>query len=42
MIGDEKIPWDDRKVVRELLAREMRVEIKPGKFETKENVYMKS
>lgn len=42
MIGDERIPWDDRQVVRELLAREMRVEIKPGKFETKENVYMKS
>lgn len=31
MIGDEKIPWDDRKVVRELLSREMKVEIKhPG------------
>lgn len=42
MIGDKKIPWDDRKVVRELLAREMRVEIKPGTYETKENVYMKS
>jgi len=42
MIGDQKIPWDDRQVVRELLAREMNVEIKPGKFETKENVYMKT
>jgi len=42
MIGEQKIPWDDRKVVRELLAREMRVEIKPGKFETKGNVYMKN
>lgn len=42
MIGDQKIPWDDRKVVRELLAREMRVEIQPGKFETKGNVYMKN
>lgn len=42
MIGEERIPWDDRKVVRELLAREMKVEIKPGKFESKENVYMKS
>ncbi len=42
MIGDEKIPWDDRKVVRELLAREMRVEIKPGRFEEKQNVYMKN
>jgi len=42
IIGTEKIPWDDRKVVRELLAREMRVEIKPGQFETKQNVYLKS
>ena len=28
--------------VRELLSREMKVEIKPGKFETKENVFLKS
>jgi UDP-N-acetylmuramoyl-L-alanyl-D-glutamate--2,6-diaminopimelate ligase len=27
MIGDKKIPWDDRKIVRELLSREMIVEI---------------
>lgn len=31
IIGDRKIPWDDRKVVRELLSREMRVEIKSKK-----------
>lgn len=42
MIGGKAIPWDDRKVVRELLSREMRVEISAGKFETKENVYLKS
>jgi UDP-N-acetylmuramoyl-L-alanyl-D-glutamate--2,6-diaminopimelate ligase len=42
MIGGKAIEWDDRKVVRNLLAREMRVEIKPGKFETQENVYLKS
>jgi UDP-N-acetylmuramoyl-L-alanyl-D-glutamate--2,6-diaminopimelate ligase len=42
MIGDRKIPWDDRKVIRELLASEVRVEIQPGKFVTEDNVYMKS
>jgi|WetSurMetagenome_2_1015567.scaffolds.fasta_scaffold38166_3 UDP-N-acetylmuramoyl-L-alanyl-D-glutamate--2,6-diaminopimelate ligase len=42
MIGGKKIEWDDRKIVRSLLSREMRVEIKPGKTELKENVYSKS
>jgi UDP-N-acetylmuramoyl-L-alanyl-D-glutamate--2,6-diaminopimelate ligase len=42
MIGGKAVEWDDRKVVRALLSREMRVEIKPGKFENTENVYMKS
>lgn len=42
MLAGGSVPWDDRQVVRELLAREMRVEIKPGKFEATENVYMKS
>jgi UDP-N-acetylmuramoyl-L-alanyl-D-glutamate--2,6-diaminopimelate ligase len=42
MIGGRVVPWDDRAVVRSLLSRDMRVEIKPGKFEEKENVYMKS
>jgi len=38
MIGDEKIPWDDRKVVRELLSREMKVEIKHNRPEKGANV----
>ena len=38
IIGGEKIPWDDRKVVRELLSREVVVEIEPGKTVAKENV----
>jgi UDP-N-acetylmuramoyl-L-alanyl-D-glutamate--2,6-diaminopimelate ligase len=42
MIGGKAIEWDDRKVVRALLSREMKVEIKPGKFEEKENVFIKS
>ena len=42
MIGGRAVEWDDRKVVRSLLSREMRVEIRPGKFENAENVYMKS
>ncbi len=42
MIGGKAIEWDDRKVVRSLLGRELRVEIRPGKFEAAENVYLKS
>lgn len=42
MIHGKAVPWDDRQVIRNLLSREMRVEIKPGKFETKENVYLES
>lgn len=42
ILAGRQIPWDDRQVVRELLSREMRIEIKPGKFEVAENVYMKS
>lgn len=42
MIGGKAIPWDDRKAVRSLLSREMKVEIKPGKFETKPNVYIET
>lgn len=38
IIGKEKIPWDDRHAVRELLSREIVVEIEPGKTEAKENV----
>lgn len=40
MLRGKSIEWDDRKVVRNLLSREMKVEITPGHFETKENVYM--
>ena len=42
MIGGKAVEWDDRKVVRALLSRELRVEIKPGKFEAAENVCLKS
>ncbi len=42
MVHGKTIPWDDRQVIRNLLGREMRIEIKPGKFETKENVYLES
>ena len=38
IIGAERIPWDDRKVVRELLSREILIEIEPGKVVEKENV----
>ena len=38
IIGTERIPWDDRKVVRELLSREILIEIEPGKVVEKENV----
>lgn len=38
IVGGQRIPWDDRKVVRELLSREVVVEIEPGKNEAKENV----
>jgi len=38
IIGTERIPWDDRKVVRELLSREILIEIVPGKVVEKENV----
>lgn len=40
IIGNERIPWDDRHAVRELLSREIVVEIEPGKMETKENVML--
>lgn len=40
IVGKERIPWDDRHAVRELLSREIRVEIEPGEFVPKENVYM--
>ncbi len=42
MVGGQKLEWDDRKVVRALLSREMRVEIQPGKLEFAENVFLKS
>jgi len=38
IIGGQKIPWDDRKVVRELLSRDVIVEIEPGKKESKKNI----
>jgi UDP-N-acetylmuramoyl-L-alanyl-D-glutamate--2,6-diaminopimelate ligase len=42
MIGGKALEWDDRKVVRALLSRELRVEIRPGKFEDVENQCLKS
>lgn len=41
-INGKRIKWDDRQVIRELLSKEMRIEIKPGKFAERDNVYMKS
>lgn len=41
MLRGGAIPWDDRKVIRSLLGREMRIEIKPGHTEPVENVYMR-
>lgn len=38
VLRGEMIPWDDRVVVRELLGREIKVEISPGHFEKRENV----
>lgn len=40
MLRGKKIEWDDRKVIRSLLSREMKMEIGHGKFEKRENVYM--
>ncbi|HLG26104.1 MAG TPA: UDP-N-acetylmuramoyl-L-alanyl-D-glutamate--2,6-diaminopimelate ligase [Candidatus Gracilibacteria bacterium] len=42
MIHGKAVPWDDRKVIRALLSREMRVEIHPGKTQSAENVFMKA
>lgn len=42
MVHGKAIPWDDRQIIRNLLGREMRIEIKPGKFEVKDNVYLES
>lgn len=41
IIGTQRISWDDRNVVRELLSREIKVEIEPGEFVNKENVCLK-
>ena len=38
IIGTKHIPWDDRKVVKDFLSREVKVEIAPGEFETLPNV----
>lgn len=38
IVGGQRIPWDDRKVVRELLSREVVVEIEPGQPQAKENI----
>lgn len=40
MLRGTSIEWDDRKVIRNLLSREMKVEIRPGQYEEKKNVYM--
>ena len=42
MLRGKTIEWDDRKVIRSLLSREMKVEIAPGQYEKKENIYMES
>lgn len=42
MLRKGPIPWDDRQVIRSLLGRTMKIEIKPGKIEEKENVYIQS
>lgn len=42
VIGKAHIPWDDRKVVRELLTREVRVEIEKGHIVSRENVCLQS
>lgn len=41
IVGSERIPWDDRHAVRELLSREIYVEIGPGEVVQKENVCAK-
>lgn len=38
VLRGEKIAWDDRQVVKELLQRDIKVEITPGHFEKRENV----
>ncbi|MBD3360818.1 UDP-N-acetylmuramoyl-L-alanyl-D-glutamate--2,6-diaminopimelate ligase [Candidatus Peregrinibacteria bacterium] len=42
MIGGRKIPWNDKKVIEELLDREVEVEIYPDEWEKRPNVCMKS
>ena len=38
ILRGKRIPWNDKKVITELLKREIEVEIKPDKFEKRENV----
>ncbi|MBU0668170.1 UDP-N-acetylmuramoyl-L-alanyl-D-glutamate--2,6-diaminopimelate ligase [Patescibacteria group bacterium] len=40
ILRGKSIEWDDRKVIRGLLSREMKVEIRPGHLEKAENVYL--
>jgi len=42
IVGKAHVPWDDRKVVRELLTREVKVEIGKGKIVSRENVCLQS
>ncbi len=39
VLRGKTIAWDDRVVVKELLKQEIRVEISPGNYEKRENVY---
>lgn len=36
--GDKKIPWNEKKVIEELLTRKVEVEISPDNWEKRENV----
>jgi len=37
-IGTEMIPWNDKKVIKDLLSREVKIEIAPGQFKDLPNV----
>ncbi|MFA6992079.1 MAG: UDP-N-acetylmuramoyl-L-alanyl-D-glutamate--2,6-diaminopimelate ligase [Candidatus Gracilibacteria bacterium] len=40
--GDKKIPWNEKKIIEDLLTREVEVEIGPDTWEKRENVCFKS
>ncbi|MFH1284428.1 MAG: UDP-N-acetylmuramoyl-L-alanyl-D-glutamate--2,6-diaminopimelate ligase [Candidatus Peregrinibacteria bacterium] len=42
MVRGKKVPWNDKKVIEDLLEREVEVEIHPDEWEKRDNVRMQS